>query len=104
MAEIARLWRGVTLERDAHLYRRHALAHVFPAIARIDGHVRAELMERTNQGRTEFLVLTVWRSPAAIKAFAGEDYEVARIEEEARAVLVSFDDRVEHFELKTSLT
>jgi hypothetical protein len=33
-----------------------------------------------------------------VKAFMGEDYEVAHVPPEARAVLARFDDRSAHYE------
>jgi hypothetical protein len=35
----------------------------------------------------------------AVKAFVGEDYEVAHVPERARAVLARFDDRSAHYEV-----
>lgn len=36
---------------------------------------------------------------ASVRAFAGEQPEVAVVEPEARAVLVRFDDTVSHYEV-----
>jgi hypothetical protein len=49
--------------------------------------------------RIEITVHTFWASLAAIQQFAGAIYERAVVEPEARAVLSSFDDHVEHREV-----
>jgi hypothetical protein len=35
----------------------------------------------------------------AVRGFAGDDYEAAVVAEEARQVLIRFDDRVTHYDL-----
>jgi hypothetical protein len=47
----------------------------------------------------EFLVLTLWESMEAIRAFAGDQPELAVVEPEARAALVRFDSTVAHYEV-----
>jgi heme-degrading monooxygenase HmoA len=47
----------------------------------------------------EFLVLTLWESMEAIRAFAGDQPELAVVEPEARAALVRFDSTVVHYEV-----
>jgi hypothetical protein len=36
----------------------------------------------------------------AVRAFAGEDYEVAVVPSKARAVLLRFDERSQHYEVR----
>jgi hypothetical protein len=52
---------------------------------------------RTLENDTEVVVATVWDSIDAIRAFAGEDHEVAVVEPVVRELLDRFDDRVTHF-------
>jgi hypothetical protein len=40
----------------------------------------------------------------AVKAFAGEDHEMAYVPASARAVLTRFDDRSRHYEVRTAMT
>jgi heme-degrading monooxygenase HmoA len=47
----------------------------------------------------EFLVLTLWESMEAIRAFAGDQPERAVVEPEARAALVRFETTVAHYEV-----
>jgi hypothetical protein len=39
-------------------------------------------------------------SLAAVRVFAGEDYEAAVVPEKARAVLSRFDTRSQHYEIR----
>ena len=41
-----------------------------------------------------------FRDLAAVKAFAGADYEAAYVPAKARAVLARFDQRSQHYEVR----
>jgi len=56
-------------------------------------------MRRPRDHEVEITVLTFWASMAALHEFAGPDATVAVVEPAARAVLQTFDERAEHFEL-----
>jgi hypothetical protein len=43
--------------------------------------------------------MTEWASMNAVRAFAGDKPDQAVVEPAARAVLTTFDDHVEHFEV-----
>ena len=99
---IARRWRGwADGPADADAYVEHFERAVRPRLEASDGFVDATV-ERVEQdgGRTEIVVVTRWESLDAIRAFAGDDVEVAVVEPEALAVLADFDDRVRHIELR----
>lgn len=96
---IARLWRGVADASNADAYQRHATATVLPALREIPGHHGAYLLRRVTGARTEFLVVTLWESIDAIRAFAGADAAKAVVEPEARAVLAEFDNVAQHYEI-----
>jgi heme-degrading monooxygenase HmoA len=96
---IGRVWRGWTTAELAPRYVAHLRDETFPALAGIDGHDGAYALRRESGGEVEFVVLTLWRSLDAVRAFAGEDYELAVIEPEALRLLSRYDDRSEHFEV-----
>ena len=98
-----RLWRGRAASDMAAAYRTHLTRVVWPKLREIEGFVSAQLAERERAGVVEVLVITTWSSWEAIRAFAGDDPERAVVEPEARRVLVDFDDRVEHFEVSSSV-
>ena len=96
---IVRIWRGQATSEHADAYYRHVTRSVFPSLAGIPGHRGAYLLRREVDGQIEFLAVTLWESLEAVRAFAGDDPDVAVVEPEARAVLAEFDESVRHFEL-----
>ncbi|MBS0517373.1 MAG: hypothetical protein JSR90_01705 [Proteobacteria bacterium] len=65
----------------------------------LPGHRGAWLLRRDLDGQVEFLVLTLWDSLDAIRAFAGGDLSVAVVEPEGRAALETFDDFASHYDV-----
>jgi heme-degrading monooxygenase HmoA len=95
------LWRGWTTPDNADAYERIVRGEVIPGIEarRIPGFRHIDLMRRVDGEEVEFLTLMWFDSLDAIKAFVGEDHEVAHVPEAAQAVLARFDQRVAHFEV-----
>ena len=98
MPLIARLWSGWTRAADADRYDRHYRDEVLPTLRQLPGFRGARLLRRTVGDETEFVSLTFFDDLDAIRRFAGDDYETAVVAEEARQVLVRFDDRVRHYD------
>jgi mannose-6-phosphate isomerase-like protein (cupin superfamily) len=99
---IARRWRGwADGPANADAYVAHFEGAVRPRLEATDGFVVATL-ERVegDGGRIELVVITRWASMDAIRAFAGDDVDVAVVEPEARELLDDFDARVHHIELR----
>lgn len=95
---IIREWRGRAARSNPEAYPNHFRPNVLPELRALAGFLDAHLCRRDLGGTIEFLVLTKWRSPDAIIAFAGDDAGKAIIEPEGAAALVDFDDRVQHYE------
>ena len=98
---ICRLWRGRTTPDNADAYERIVRREVIPGIEarRIPGFRHIDLMHREIGGEIEFMTLMWFDSLDAVKAFVGDDHEVAHVPDAARAVLARFDQRVAHFEV-----
>jgi antibiotic biosynthesis monooxygenase (ABM) superfamily enzyme len=64
----------------------------------IDGFQGAEVLRRNDGDEVAFVTLTRFDSIDAIRAFAGDEYEVPVLEPEALALLARYDDRARHFE------
>jgi heme-degrading monooxygenase HmoA len=96
---IARSWSAITTPDKAPLYAQHLRSSVLPQIAAIDGYEGAMLLTRETGGSVELLVLTLWRSSDAIRAFTGGDLERAVVAAEAAALLTDFDRRVKHYDV-----
>jgi heme-degrading monooxygenase HmoA len=57
------------------------------------------LLRRDVEAGTEFQIVTVWDSFAAIRAFAGEQADVAVVPASVRAMMATCDERVLHYEV-----
>jgi len=80
----------------AKKYITHFRRKVSPQLQRITGYRGALLLRRGENQEIEVQVLTFWDSLAAIRRFAGADFDKAVVEDEAQAVLQDFDRRVVH--------
>jgi heme-degrading monooxygenase HmoA len=96
---IARIWSAQTTSDQAPAYAAHLQHHVLPELRSLDGYDGAVLLQREAPQGVEVLVITWWRSLAAIRGFAGADPERAVVADEARALLKQFDRRVRHYEV-----
>jgi heme-degrading monooxygenase HmoA len=96
--EIVRIWGGYGTQAGVERYcREHFPNSVLPHLRSIDGFVEAKVLTRAGRGETEVVVATTWDSIESVKAFAGNDYEVAVVEPAVRELLNHYDDRVTHF-------
>lgn len=96
---ILRLWHGWTTPENAAAYADFLRETMFPSMRRIEGFAGAELLRRNDGDEVAFATITRFESLDAVRAFAGDDYEVAVIEPEARALLSRFDARSVHYDL-----
>ena len=95
---ITRVWRGWAPADRAQVYERHYRSEVLSVLRGVRGFEGARLLQRTTGGETEFVSLTFFDDLDAVRGFAGPDYETAVVAEEAREVLIRFDERVAHYE------
>ena len=96
---ITRVWHGWTSPEDADAYEELLRTKILPGIHRVEGYRGADLLRRTVGDEVEFITLTRFESMDAVRAFAGDDYEQAVIEPEARALLARHDERSQHYEV-----
>jgi heme-degrading monooxygenase HmoA len=96
---IGRLWRGWTTRKNADAYEELLRTKILPGIHRVDGHRGAYLLRGEVEDGVEFVTLTLFESMDAVRAFAGEDHEVAVVPAEARRLLSRFDQRSRHYEV-----
>ena len=96
---ICRVWKGWTLQGNADAYEAVVRGTVIPGIEarRIVGFKGIDLMRRDLGGEVEFQTLMWFEDLHAVRAFAGEDYEVSHVPEAARAVLARFEERAAHY-------
>jgi len=96
---IARVWRGVARTEEADAYVRHLQNDTFPALARIPGFVDAAIWRRDVALGVEFTVVTHWESIDTIRQFAGEPVDAAVVPPEVRAMMLTYDEKVAHYEV-----
>jgi heme-degrading monooxygenase HmoA len=96
---IARIWHGWTTPQNADTYEEFLRTTMFPSIRRVQGFLGADLLRRDEQDEVAFITITRFDSLDAVKRFAGDDYERAVVEQEARQLLSRFDVRSAHYEL-----
>jgi heme-degrading monooxygenase HmoA len=96
---IARIWHGWTTPESADAYEAFLRTKMFPSIHEVEGFDGADLLRREDGDEVAFVTITRFESLDAVRQFAGDDYEVAVIEPEARALLTRFDERSEHYEI-----
>jgi antibiotic biosynthesis monooxygenase (ABM) superfamily enzyme len=99
---ILRLWHGWTRPENAEAYERLLKSEVFPGILAkaIPGFRGIELLRRPAGEEVEFVTLMRFDALENVKAFVGEDHEVAYVPAAARKLLARFDERAQHYELK----
>jgi heme-degrading monooxygenase HmoA len=95
---IARLWEGSTRAADADAYLTETETGLAD-YARTQGNRGVLTLRRRNPDRADFLLLSLWQSEAAIRAFASEAPLRARFYPEDDRFLTRRDEEVRHFEL-----
>ena len=103
---IGRVWYGWTTHQNADIYEDFLKTEVFPGIAgkNIQGFQGVQLLRRLVGEEVEFVVFMRYESLAAVKQFAGQDYERAYIPPKAQELLSRFDDRAQHYEIREELS
>lgn len=99
---ISRIWHGWTAPQNADAYESLLKTEIFHGIQnrQIAGFRGIQLLRRELAEEVEFITIMTFDSLEAIRAFAGEDYEVAVVPPKAQALLARFDARSQHYEIK----
>jgi heme-degrading monooxygenase HmoA len=96
---IARIWRGTVREADKDTYYAYLQKTGLHEYAATPGNRGVYSLRRISGGECEFLLITLWESWDAIKAFAGPDYEKAVYYPEDEKFLLDRGPKVVHYEL-----
>ena len=100
---INRIWHGWTTQRNADAYEKLLKEEIFIGIQsrHIQGFKTIQLMRRYTGEEVEFVTIMLFDSLDAVREFAGEDYEVAVVPPKARELLSHFDERSQHYDVRT---
>ncbi len=102
---IGRIWHGWTTPENADAYDALLQQEIFVGIKgrRIPGFREIQLFRRNVGAEVEFVTIMWFDSLDAVRTFAGEDYEQCVVPPAARAILSRFDDRSQHYEVRTDV-
>jgi heme-degrading monooxygenase HmoA len=102
---ISRIWHGWASAANADAYETLLKSEIFLGIQnrRIDGYRGIQLFRRNVNDEVEFVTVMWFDTLAAVRAFAGEDYEAAVVPPKARELLARFDARSQHYEVRAEL-
>ena len=101
---ISRIWRGWTTPANADTYEALLRSEIFPGIISrgLPGFRGIQLLRRPVDDTVEFVTEMWFDSMDGVRAFAGDDHEAAVVPARARAVLLRFDPRSAHYEVRDS--
>ena len=91
------------MPENADAYEALLREEIFLGIAdrHIPGYRGIQLLRRAAGDEVEFVTIMRFNDLEAVRLFAGEDYEVAVVPAKARAILSHFDERSQHYEVRT---
>jgi heme-degrading monooxygenase HmoA len=99
---IARTWHGRVPTEKADAYHEYLQRTGLADYARTPGNRGVFVLRRSEGPITHFLLLTLWESVDAIKAFAGLDHERAHYYPEDDDYLLEREPFVTHYEVLSS--
>ena len=101
---ISRIWHGWTTRENADAYETLLRTEIFSGIATrpIQAYRGIHLLRRDVDDGVEFVTIMWFDSLDAVRAFAGDDYEVAVVPPKARQLLSRFDARSAHYQVAES--
>lgn len=93
---IVRTWCATATGAGARQYHHYFSSTLLPELRKLPGFAGGYLLSRELGSTVELTTHTFWESPAAIRAFAGDDITNSVVEPEAQSVLLSFDHTAVH--------
>jgi heme-degrading monooxygenase HmoA len=96
---IARTWQGATTAQDADVYLEYLERTGLAEYRKTPGNRGVLGLRRIVGDRAEFLLLSLWDSKDAVRAFAGDDIDKAVFYPEDERFLISRDEHVSHYEV-----
>jgi len=96
---IARTWHGAVPLDKADAYHDYLLATGVPDYQGTPGNRGVTVLRRIEGDVAHFLLITLWESWDAIRAFAGDDVDRARYYPEDEAFLLELEPTVTHYDV-----
>jgi antibiotic biosynthesis monooxygenase (ABM) superfamily enzyme len=101
---IARVWRGATRAEDAEAYAAYIEETGMKSARALPGNRGTLVLRRVHDGRAEFETILLFDSLDDIRAFAGDDIELAVFYPEDDRYLVEREPTVRHFEVDADVS
>jgi heme-degrading monooxygenase HmoA len=96
---IARIWHGATKPEHADCYESMLKPELLPGLSKVPGYKGSYFLRRDLGVEVEFVTIILWESLEALKAFAGENYEVSIVPEERKQYLAKHEEKAAHYEV-----
>ncbi len=96
---LARLWHGVTPLAKAEAYLGLMQSVAVPDYKAVPGNLGVHVLRRIDGDVAHFQMLTFWTDLDAVKAFAGEDYLVAKYYDFDRDYLIELEPTATVYEV-----
>jgi heme-degrading monooxygenase HmoA len=96
---IMRMWHGVTEEALSDAYCQYIMETGVPMYRAQKGNQGVYLLRRTQDGKAEFYLLSLWVSYEVIQQFAGPDINKATYFAKDKDYLIEMEPNVSHFEI-----
>jgi heme-degrading monooxygenase HmoA len=96
---VVRIWKGWTKAEDAEAYGDYIAETGLAELGETPGNRGVQMWRRIEGDRAEFVVMSLWESRDAIRAFAGDDIEIAHYYPEDERFLLELDPKVTHYDV-----
>lgn len=96
---IARTWHGITPIEKADEYLRLMLTVAVPDYQAVPGNLGVYVLRRLEGDKAHFLLLTLWQSEDAIRAFAGSEIGKAKYYAFDSDFLLELEPTVTHYDV-----
>ena len=100
---IARIWRGAVSREDTGRYADYMRGTGVREYAETPGNRGVLMLRRDDAERSEFVMVTLWESLDAVRAFAGDEVERAVFYPEDDAFLIERDLTATHYQVEEAL-
>jgi heme-degrading monooxygenase HmoA len=101
---IARVWRGITLKEKADDYLAYLQETGLRDYAKTPGNRGVTVLRRNQGEHCEIMLISLWESMDAVRAFAGENPERSVYYPEDDQFLLQMEPLVRHYDVSEQIT
>ena len=101
---IARIWRGITLKDKADDYLAYLHETGLRDYAKTHGNRGVTILRRNQGEHCEIMLISLWESMDAVRAFAGENPDRSVYYPEDEHFLLQMEPLVRHYDIAEQIT